>query len=98
MPPISSLIFVAALGTFALWAVFAPQKRRMGTAAPTLPTTLERLVMAAYREALMQRVSTFFLNSIDDPAEAERDFRNGLPGLADARDRALAILNNTKGV
>jgi hypothetical protein len=56
------------------------------------------IVDEAFRQALSWRLSTFFTNSITGAAKAEEDFRNGLPELIEARDRALTILTNTRGI
>jgi len=70
----------------------------LGSVALGTPSTLEHLVTAAYRQELLWRISTFFRTSIDGPVGAEKHFRNGLPELIQARDRALTILSDTKGI
>ncbi len=100
--PVTILIAAAMLA----WAVAPCFKQRgsrySGSRAVRLAvlgsTACEMAVRQAYRTHLESRLITFFLNSMTDPQGAEEYFRNGLRELTEARDRALEILNTTKGV
>ena len=50
------------------------------------------LVHEAFRDALKQRLDTFFTNCINDQQEAEKNFVTGLAILRGARDRALQLV------